>query len=63
MKGKELPPEAKEMMFKQGGVIIFGPTYLNTTLQMQQDCKGQLVLSCERIDDLNIPSTLMLYCM
>jgi len=62
MTAKELPPHVKQTMVKQGAVIIFGPTYLNATLGMQQYCKGQLVLSCERIDDLNIPCTLMRYC-
>jgi hypothetical protein len=63
MKPKDLPPEVKERMFSQGAVIVFGPTYLNTTLAMQEQLAGQLVLSCERIDNLNIPSTLMLYCL
>jgi hypothetical protein len=52
-------------MFEQGALLVFGPTYLNTTLEMQrqQDSRGELVLSCERIDDLNIPSTLMHHCV
>lgn len=62
MKGKELPPQVKERMLRQGAVIMFGPTYLHTTLEMQHHFEGKLVLSCERIDDLNIPDTLMLSC-
>lgn len=63
---KELPPQVGEMMMMQGAVVVFGPDYLENTLLMIKEMKGALsdmaVLSCEKIDDLRIPSGPVLAC-
>lgn len=59
MSPKELPPQTGELMMTKGAVVVFGPGYLENTLRLAKEAKGELekalVLSCERIDDLIIP--------
>lgn len=63
---KELPSEVSEMMMMQGGVVVFGPDYLENSLLMIKQLKGDLAgmafLCCEKIDDLRIPSGPVLAC-
>lgn len=67
MAPKELPPQIGEIMLRRGAVIVFGPEYLENSLLMLQEMKEALaskaVLSCEKIDDLRIPSEPMLNCL
>lgn len=62
---KDLPPQVSEMMLLQGAVVIFGPDYLENTLLMHKDLMlaGKAVLSCEKIDDLRVPSGPVLNCV
>lgn len=64
---KTLPPQVGEMMLLNGAVIVFGPDYLENSLLMINEMRaalaGKAVLSCERIDDLVIPSGPVLNCM
>jgi hypothetical protein len=64
---KELPPQVGEMMLTRGAVVVFGPDYLENTLLMFKELQGALAgracLSCEKIDDLRIPSGPVLNCL
>lgn len=66
MPPKELPPQTGERMMRHGAVVIFGPDYLENSLQLLKEMKGALesiaVLSCEKIDDLRIPDGPVLNC-
>ena len=66
MTPKDLPPQIGEMMLTRGAVVLFGPDYLENTLELLKQMKdaldGMAVLSCEKIDDLRIPNGPMLNC-
>ncbi|MDD5305066.1 MAG: hypothetical protein PHS14_18360 [Elusimicrobia bacterium] len=66
MAQQELPPQTGERMIRHGAVVIFGPDYLENSLQLLKEMKEALtstvVLSCEKIDDLAIPSGPVLNC-
>jgi hypothetical protein len=53
---------AKDLMMRHGGLIIFGPQYLETTLALVDLHNQRAVFSGARIDDLSIPETLMIEC-
>lgn len=61
---KELPPRVGEIMMTQGAAVLFGPDYLENTLLLTKEgaLEGLAVLSCEKIDDLRIPSGPVLAC-
>jgi hypothetical protein len=63
---KKLPSNVSEMMMMHGGVVVFGPDYLENSLliikEMKDALAGMAILSCEKIDDLRIPSGPMLAC-
>ena len=50
----------------QGAVVIFGPDYLENSIELLKQMKGGLdgmaILSCERIDDLAVPEGPVLAC-
>lgn len=51
----------KNLMMRRGGLIIFGPQYLEATAALVDVKKNeQAVFSGAKIDDLPIPETLML---
>lgn len=52
----------KNLMMRQGTVIIFGPQYLEATLALVQNDESRAVFSCARIDDLAIPDILTIGC-
>ena len=66
MAPQELPPNTGEMLLTRGAVVLFGPDYLENSLQLITAMKGALssttVLSCEKIDDLRIPNGPVLNC-
>jgi hypothetical protein len=53
---------AKDLMMRRGGLIIFGPRYLEATMALVDGKNEKAVFSCARIDDLSIPDALMLDC-
>ncbi len=59
MTPNDLPPQTAELMLQNGAVVLFGPDYLENSLQLANDLKGALpglaIISCEKIDDLSIP--------
>jgi len=63
---KKLPPQAAEMMMLHGAAVLFGPDYLENSLQLMKAMKDRLggmqILSCEKIDDLILPSGPVLAC-
>ena len=63
---RELPTAVSEMMMTQGAVVVFGPDYLENSLlmlkQAARELAGMAFLSCEKIDDLRIPSGPVLAC-
>ena len=67
MTPKALPPETKDRMFREGATIVFGPAYERATegitRTMKNPSQGQVLLGCERIADLDIPDTPMLWGM
>ena len=67
MAPKKLPPQVGEMMLLNGAVVAFGPDYLENSLlllkQMKETLAGMAVLTCEKIDDLRIPSGPVLNCL
>ncbi|HLJ64372.1 MAG TPA: hypothetical protein VKT70_09710 [Stellaceae bacterium] len=52
----------KKLMMREGALIIFGPHYLNATLQLVNGDNQKAVFSCLRIDDVEVPDTLMINC-
>jgi hypothetical protein len=54
-------------MFREGAIIVFGPAYARATEGIMRTLKdpsqGQVLLGCERIADLDIPDTPMLWGM
>ena len=66
MTPEDLPPQVADMMMTQGAVVLFGPDYLDNSLelinQMKDALGGVAVLSCRKIDDLRIPDGPMLNC-
>jgi hypothetical protein len=53
----------KNLMMRQGGLIIFGPQYLEATMALVDASKNKkAVFSGAKIDDLRIPETLMIDC-
>ena len=62
----DLPPQTGERMMRHGAIVLFGPDYLENSLQLLKQMKGALdglaVLSCEKIDDLVIPNGPVLNC-
>jgi hypothetical protein len=53
----------KNLMMREGGLIIFGPQYLEATMQLVDASKNKkAVFSCAKIDDLEVPETLMIDC-
>ena len=56
-------PRLKELMMRQGGLIIFGPQYLEATMALVDASKNKkAVFSCAKIDDVQVPETLMIDC-
>lgn len=54
----------KDLMMSRGGVIIFGPQYLESAMALVESVKGQAVFSCAKIDDVVIPDTLAIsFCL
>ncbi len=47
-------------MMRQGGILIFGPNYIESTMGLSDYTAGKAVFSCAKIDDLEIPDTLMI---
>jgi len=66
MPPKDLPPQTAELFLTRGAVVLFGPDYLDNSLQLINEMKGALdgiaVLSCEKIDDLRLPNGPVLNC-
>lgn len=66
MTPKDLPPKTGEAMLTRGAVVLFGPDYLENSLELIKEMKGKLaatvVLSCEKIDDIRIPNGPVLSC-
>src|SRR5688500_18953195 len=66
MSPKKLPPQTAELMMLHGAAVLFGPDYHENTLQLIKMMKDRLgglqILSCERIDDLIVPSGPVLAC-
>lgn len=52
----------ESLMMRQGGIIIFGPQYLETTMGLINSLNKKAVFSCALIDDVEIPDTLMIDC-
>ena len=52
----------KSLMMRQGGLIIFGPQYLQAALALVRADNRKAVFSAAKIDDLEIPDALMLDC-
>jgi len=50
----------KNLMARAGGVLIFGPNYIESTLGLSTYTAGKAVFSCAKIDDLEIPDALMI---
>ena len=50
----------KTLMARQGGVFIFGPNYIESTMGLSSYTAGKAVFSCAKIDDLEIPDALMI---
>jgi hypothetical protein len=50
----------KNLMARQGGILIFGPNYIESTLGLSNYTAGKAVFSCAKIDDLEIPDALMI---
>ncbi|MGB7549414.1 MAG: hypothetical protein WBM14_16885 [Terracidiphilus sp.] len=50
----------KNLMMRQGGIMIFGPNYLESTIGLSDYTAGKAVFSCAKVDDLEIPDTLMI---
>lgn len=59
MTPNDLPPQAAELMLQNGAAVLFGPSYLENSLQLVQDLKGAIpdlaLLGCEKVDDLRLP--------
>ena len=64
MAPNELPPQIGENMLLNGAAVLFGPDYLENSLQLANDLKGALpglaIISSEKIDDVKIPDGPML---
>ncbi|MFI5361040.1 MAG: hypothetical protein ACHQ49_03635 [Elusimicrobiota bacterium] len=52
----------KDLMMRRGGLIIFGPQYLEASLNLVDGRNEKAVFSCAKIDDADIPDALMLDC-
>ena len=52
----------KDLMMRRGGLIIFGPQYLEATTALVDGRNEKAVFSCARIGDLEIPDALMIDC-
>jgi hypothetical protein len=50
----------KNLMARQGGILIFGPNYIESTMGLFGSTAGKAVFSCAKIDDLEIPDALMI---
>ncbi len=58
----EASERLKSLMARQGGLIIFGPQYLQTTMALVKPDNRKAVFSGARIDDVEIPDALMIDC-
>lgn len=58
----EASERLKTLMARQGGLIIFGPQYLQATMALVKSDNRKAVFSCARIDDVEIPDALMIDC-
>ncbi len=57
----EYPVERlKNLMMRVGGILIFGPNYIESTMGLSSYTAGKAVFSCAKIDDLEVPDTLMI---
>src|SRR5580692_8057140 len=52
----------KKLMARRGGLIIFGPQYLEATMALVDGRNDKAVFSCARIDDVVVPDALMINC-
>ncbi len=52
----------KDLMARRGALIIFGPQYLQATMNLVNSTNGKAVFSCAKIDDLSVPDGLMIDC-
>ena len=50
----------KNLMARTGGVFIFGPNYIESTMGLSNYTTGKAVFSCAKIGDLEIPDALMI---
>ena len=50
----------KNLMARQGGVLVFGPNYIESTIGLSNYTAGKAVFSCAKVDDLEIPDALMI---
>ena len=55
-------PRLKDLMMRRGGLIIFGPQYLEATLALVDAKNDKAVFSCAKIDDAAVPDALMISC-
>lgn len=59
----EPAPRLKDLMMRRGGLIIFGPQYLEATMNLVDASRNdKAVFSCAKIDDVQVPETLMIGC-
>src|ERR1035437_11167178 len=52
----------KGLMTRQGGLIVIGPQYLQTTMALVRPDNRKAVFSAAKIDDLQVPDALMIDC-
>jgi hypothetical protein len=58
----DTPGRLKDLMTRQGGLIVIGPQYLQTTMALVRPDNRKAVFSAAKIDDLAIPDALMIDC-
>jgi predicted ATP-dependent Lon-type protease len=52
----------RDLMMRQGALVIVGPQYLQTTMALVPPGNRKAVFSAAKIDDLEVPDALMLDC-
>jgi hypothetical protein len=52
----------QDLMARRGALVIFGPQYVEATMNLVGKGNDKAVFSCDKIDELSIPDGLMIGC-